>query len=134
VIINLTQHDATPDQVAAGVVDLRGEELVRLRRFLTFEEIPSSGHIDDRAISIAHLAIHNGLGGDDGENLHAHAAMIGGAPYLMASLERELRELGVDPIYAFSLRQGVEEKQPDGSVKKTQVFSHMGFVTPPASR
>lgn len=130
-IINLTQHEATEDQRAAGVVDLKGEELAKLRRLLTFDALPSSGEIDNRAITIAHLAVHNGLGGDEGDDPQPHAAMIGGAPYLMASLERQLRDLDVDPVYAFSLRQGVEEKQADGSIRKTQVFTHLGFVTPP---
>lgn len=131
-IINLTQHDATPEQVAAGVVNLKGEQLARLRQLLTFEELPSSGQINDRAITVAHLAIYNGFGGDDGDDPHPHAAMIGGAPFFMAALERQLRDLGVDPVYAFSQRRAVEEKQADGSVKKTQVFQHLGFVTPPA--
>jgi hypothetical protein len=131
-IINLTQHDATPEQIAAGVVDLKGEQLTRLRQLLTFEQIPSSGQIDDRAITVAHLAVFNGLGPDDGEDPVPRAAMIGGAPFFMAALERQLRALSVDPVYAFSQRRAIEKKQADGSVKKIQVFQHLGFVTPPA--
>lgn len=58
----------------------------------------------------------------------AESAMIGGAPFLMAPLEGALRTRGVIPLYAFSVRESVEEALPDGSVRKTQVFRHAGFV------
>jgi hypothetical protein len=54
--------------------------------------------------------------------------MIGGAPYLMAPLERSLRSVGVYPVYAFSVRESVEQTAPDGTVRKTNVFRHAGFV------
>lgn len=54
--------------------------------------------------------------------------MVGGAPFFMAPLEAALRAVNIIPVYAFSKRESVEEKQPDGSVKKTQVFKHAGFV------
>ena len=54
--------------------------------------------------------------------------MIGGAPYFMSTLEKVLKEHGFTPLYAFSKRESIEEKMPDGSVKKVQVFRHIGFV------
>jgi len=54
--------------------------------------------------------------------------MIGGAPYLMATLEKALREVGLNPIYAFSQRVSIDKENPDGSVTKTMVFKHLGFV------
>jgi hypothetical protein len=54
--------------------------------------------------------------------------MIGGAPYLMAPLEVALRAHGITPLYAFSVRESVEQTQPDGSVRKIAVFRHGGFV------
>lgn len=39
---------------------------------------------------------------------------------------RRLR--GLCPIYSFSKRVSVEERTPDGWVKKTTVFRHVGFV------
>lgn len=54
--------------------------------------------------------------------------MIGGAPYLMAPLERMLKKSGYRPVYSFSERRSVEETLPDGSVKKTAVFAHVGWV------
>lgn len=35
IILNLTQHDATPDQKLAGVVDLAPEDQTKLRKYLT---------------------------------------------------------------------------------------------------
>jgi hypothetical protein len=47
----------------------------------------------------------------------------------MAPLEAALREAGLRPVYAFSQRAGVEEeRQPDGSVRKVQVFRHAGWI------
>ncbi len=42
-IINLTQHAATAEQVAVGVVDLPAEQREALIDALTFESIPDAG-------------------------------------------------------------------------------------------
>ncbi|MDY0071845.1 MAG: hypothetical protein RBR77_04265 [Thauera sp.] len=117
-IINLTQHAATPEQVAAGVEDLRGEALEALRMYLTFDALPSRLDIEAAAEGIATLAAA----------LEYDAAMIGGAPWLMGPLEAALRRHGVKPLYAFSRREVVEAIQEDGSVRKTAIFRHCGFV------
>ena len=57
--------------------------------------------------------------------------MIGGAPFLLPILAEELREVGIDPLLAFSRRDTVEQTQPDGSVRKVAVFRHVGFVRHP---
>lgn len=54
--------------------------------------------------------------------------MIGGAPFLMPVLDKALRNYGHRPIYAFSKRESVEKTNPDGTVVKTSVFKHAGFV------
>lgn len=59
---------------------------------------------------------------------HGITAMIGGAPYLMAPLERALARYGVAAMYALSVRRSVEVLGPDGTVTKTQQFHHAGFV------
>lgn len=118
-IVNLTQHAATAEQKAAGVVEPADKALVQA--LITFDELPSAGEIRRRADELAQLAKAAGV----------EVAMIGGAPFFMAPLEKSLRAAGVKPVYAFSKRESVDEKQADGSVKKTQVFRHAGFV--PAS-
>lgn len=119
-IINLTAHPATPEQVAAGVFDLQGEALEGLKVLLTFDAPPSKDELRQRAIAICALA----------EDYHAAvpAAMIGGAPFFMGALETQLRRLGIQPLYAFSTRVVEEQTLPDGSIQKLAVFRHLGFV------
>lgn len=118
-ILNLTQHTATPEQLAVGVVDLpTHERRSHLQGLLTFAGLPSRDEVEQRAKMIARLA-------EDGP---CERAMIGGAPYLMAPLERALLAIGITPVYAFSVRDTAEERQPDGSVRKVNVFRHAGWV------
>ena len=117
-IINLTQHPATADQVVAGVVDLPEQEREVLKDLLTFDEPPTHREVVERAAQIVALTRDHG----------AERAMIGGAPYLMGPLERLLKAWGVQPFYAFTRREVVEEELPDGSVNKRAVFRHAGWV------
>jgi len=89
-----------------------------VRECLTFNDIPTKGEVVKRATWLADLA----------HELKYHSAMIGGAPYLMAELEKALLDRGIRPLYAFSTRESVEETFPDGSVRKVNVFKHVGFV------
>lgn len=116
-IVNLTQHQGAPEQ---GVIDLTGEKKTRLVELLNFVEMPNSLEILQRAEALAQLAVEEG----------GEAAMIGGAPFLMSALEKALKEQGVKPLYAFSRRESVEKKLPNGSVEKVAVFRHRGFVEP----
>lgn len=127
-IINLTQHPASAEQIAAGVVDLPSEAREALIALLTFASIPDAEEIRGRAHDIAELACFNGLGGDDGDDPFPSQAMIGGALWLMAPLSEELRQRSINPVFAFSVRDAEEVTQPDGSVRKIAVFRHAGFV------
>lgn len=116
-IINLTQHRAAPEQVADGVREARDRD--GLEKLLTFAFPPTRAELVERATALAELAQSEG----------ASAAMIGGAPYLMAPLEVALRAAGVKPLYAFAVRDSIEEPLPDGKgVSKVQVFRHAGWV------
>jgi len=115
-ILNLTQHDATPEQVAAGVFEPPADVKENIRRWLTFEKPRSVTALKGAAFYLACAA----------EHLGATAAMIGGAPFFMRWLEDALLERGIEPIYAFSKREVIEEK--DG--RKVTVFRHAGFVRP----
>ena len=127
-IINLTQHQASAEQVAVGVVDLPAEMRECLQAALTFDACPTADEIRERAEIVAELACFNGLSGDDGDSPMPEAAMIGGAPFLMGALERALKIVGITAVYAFSVRESVDQPQPDGSVRKVTVFRHAGFV------
>lgn len=128
IVVNLTQHPASAEQIAAGVVDLPSEARDALIALLTFASIPDAEEIRDRAHDIAELACFNGLGGDDGDDPFPSHAMIGGALWLMAPLAKELRLRSIEPVFAFSVRETEEKVQPDGSVKKVAIFRHAGFV------
>lgn len=120
-IVNLTQHKATQDQKDAGVVDLPEKLRDQLVELLTFDDMPDSYEVINRAHKIARML-------DDFVKSKPTAAMIGGAPFLMPVLDKELRVFGHKPLYAFSKRESVEKTNPDGTVVKTSVFKHAGFV------
>lgn len=128
-ILNLTQHNATPEQKAQLVVEPRMTK-EKIRELLTFEEIPTKEEIEARAKELARIAVSEAsmYAGDTDNEIWITRVMIGGAPYLMGALEKALRECGFTPVYAFSKRESEEIPQPDGSVKKIQVFRHVGFV------
>lgn len=113
-IVNLTMHPSTPEQRKEGVFDIPSS----YREYLDFQEIPSKEVLEIRAEILAITASSQG----------ADAAMIGGAPFFMATLERELKARGIKPCYAFSVRESIETVQEDGSVAKRSVFRHRGFV------
>jgi hypothetical protein len=122
-ITNLTQHQATPDQKKAGVVDLSDASKADAIKWMTFGECPVGREIDvtvDKLIDIAR----------DAGNLHV---MIGGAPFLMGPLERGLIDRGFVPLYSFTKRVTEEVPQDDGTVVKKAVFKHESFVDPTGS-
>lgn len=125
-ILNLTQHNATPDQIESGVVELPSQKKKLLTNLLTVNDLPTKTEIQDRCASIAFLAIHNGLG-DDGDDVIITEVMIGGAPAMMRPLEDALLGLRIQPLYAFSKRESVESIQTDGSVRKENVFRNVGW-------
>jgi hypothetical protein len=103
-----------------GCVELPEELQNEVRNLITFNEIPSDCEMRARAVRVAEIATESG----------ADSAMIGGAPYFQRYLEEELLVRGVEPVFAFSKRESVESIQEDGSVQKTFVFRHTGFVRP----
>lgn len=117
-ILNLTQHAATPEQLDAGVVNVSEDDKAKLTALLTFDTLPSRQDVAFRASDIAALAV----------SYHADCCMIGGAPFLMTALEIALQAHSIKPVYAFSQRVSIDAPQADGSVKKVAVFKHCGFV------
>jgi hypothetical protein len=128
-ILNLTQHNATAEQKAQLVVEPRMTK-EKIRELLTFEEIPTKEEIESRAEKLAEIAVSeaNHYAGETDNEVWITRVLIGGAPFFMGALEKAVRECGFTPVYAFSKRESEEIPQPDGSVKKIQVFRHLGFV------
>ena len=115
-ILNLTQHKPTEEQIKAGVID-PSEIKSEIQALLTFDEIPSKEEMEERAIRLARIVYSEGI----------NKAMIGGAPYFMSTLERVLKENGIQPLYAFSKRV-VEEVETENGFEKKVIFKHLGFV------
>ena len=125
-IYNLTMHVATQAQLDAGVVEPSDSDKKGIIDLLTFDALPTRGEIRYRADRLANIVANQC--DSEGDYVLFSDAMIGGAPYLMASLEYVLGEACIKPLYAFSVRESVESTEPDGSVVKRNVFRHMGFV------
>ena len=139
-ILNLTQHKTTAEQAGfvvdlddAKTVYLQGQDEVfggdngadfltrystSLNDILTFDEIPSTEEMVKRAEYLTNLA----------KELSFSYVMIGGAPFFMEILANSLRARSITPVYAFSKRVSVDSIQQDGTVVKTSVFKHVGFV------
>jgi len=84
-IINLTQHPASQEQVAAGVV--APAEDSKVKALLNFGELPTKGEIEARAEALASIAAESSCS----------SAMIGGALFLMPALVQALRNRGFVP-------------------------------------
>lgn len=117
-ILNLTQHTATDDQLVAGVVEPSLNFKNIIKKYLSFEDIPSKDDLNRCAKALTEIALTEGTS----------AVMIGGAPFFMSALENALKKEGIRVFYAFSKRESVEVTAEDGSVSKTSVFRHAGFV------
>lgn len=115
-ILNLTQHNATVEQISAGVYE--PTDKARVQKLLTFNEIPTKKELSLNALILAGIARKEG----------ATHVMLGGAPFFMAYLEEALIQLDIIPLYAFSVRESVEQVLEDGSTRKINVFKHKGFV------
>lgn len=137
--INLTQHTTTATQMADAqskgweVMDLPKEIQDEIKTLITFEDLPSQSEMVARAKRLADIA--ESVKGRDANGLmnqqHIVYAMIGGAPFFQSLLESALGAKGnVVGCYAFSKRKVVEVTNEDGTVTKTAVFDHEGFVFP----
>lgn len=122
IVLNLTQHNATQDQIDAGVCGL-GSDTEQLKKLLTFTSLPTKEEVASRATLIARLASE--VAYSTGETC---GAMIGGAPYLMGPLAEALKAHGITPLFSFTERKAIEKQLPNGEVEKTSVFLHVGFV------
>lgn len=117
-ILNLTSHTPTPEQIAKGVVQPREEIFSCHKDMLTFETIPSEKILRLTALVMAEHAKAEGF----------KYAMIDGPSYLIPHLVKELKEMGVTPLFSSTEKVSIEEPQLDGSVQKTDIFKHVKFT------
>lgn len=123
-IINLTQHELTPEQREFIDIECHTDRQ-KVKDLLTFTKLPTKEEIYYRALDLAAI-VENIV--DQDEHVDLFLVLIGGAPYLMKPLIEELKKIGVTPVFSYTDRVSVETMQPDGSVVKTQVFKHLGYV------
>lgn len=145
-IINLTQHVATEDQVAAGVVNVQANFVATLKNLLTFPPVYDVYMLIGRAQAIASLAYDSWnascqaaadadtrpLSSTDDAYMDywyhsAKECMIGGMPSFMRHLEDALIAKGFRVGYACTARVSVDKPDGKGGVEKTAVFKHVGM-------
>ena len=97
-----------------------------VKKMLNFDSKPTKNEIITRAIALANYA-YGLLNQAKGDNDKLYA-LIGGAPYLMGPLEEALKQEGIQPLYAYSQRESVEAKAENGTVIKTAIFRHKGYI------
>jgi hypothetical protein len=117
-IFNLTQHDPTQSQVAAGVQPplLTPQERQAL---LDFNTPPTSADVISRAERLVEIVSERCPEGA--------TIMIGGAMWLIAPLARRLQAAGFIPLFAYSERR-VREVTDGQTTKKVVEFVHSGWV------
>ena len=116
-ILNCTQHIVTPEQRRAGIIDLGRKSKRKLSWLMTFKGEPNYKEVQKRADSIA-LLIHKEYGN------FLDGVMIGGAHFLMSSLEQSLKKYGYEVCYPFGVKMRIEANE----FSKTTRFKHQGLV------
>ena len=116
-VVNLTQHNATVEQIKDGVFDLPDQLRQRLVELLTFPADYSRDDLEKAAQGIVSLV----------KEVDCFRTMIGGMPSFMPVLERALAKEGCAVGYARTERVSVDQVQADGSVRKVSVFQHAGM-------
>lgn len=127
-ILNLTQHAATPEQLAVGVVDVGPDVRSDVDKLLAFDDVPTATDLDMRAHLFARLAMvcwctRNPRGGQ------LPRVMIDPPVYLASAIERNLIEFGIEPLHSFAKPTlTITSTNDDGETVKTLVTEHVGFI------
>ena len=114
-ILNLTQHITTLEQQNDGVFEPKNKQSVI--SLLTFHSLPNEQIILERSNQLTEIV----------KDHHCDFVMIGGAPFLMSTLEKMLISKNIKPLYSFSERI-VIEKTIGNETQKTSIFKHVGWV------
>ncbi len=121
-MLNLTQHALTAEQWRDGAVEPEADVKAQIQELITFDRsvIEHPEQILNRAKALVSLIKR--------EYPLVNQAVVGGALYFMPALVRELKEVGIQPYFSYTDRVSQETHNPDGSVTKTLVFKHLGWV------
>ena len=116
-IFNLTQHVASQEQKEEGVIEPENDNKTVIKALLTFDTKPSEYELQQTAKEIISIVPKE-----------CDSVMIGGAPYFLPYLSKEAAKKGFEVLHSFTERVSVEKTNADGTVEKTSVFQHKGFV------
>ena len=121
-MLNLTQHALTAEQWRDGAVEPDQEMKAEIQKLITFDRsvMTEAGQIEERAKALVALIRK--------EYPLLNKAMVGGALYFMPALVRELKAVGIQPYFSYTDRVSTDVHNADGSVTKTLVFKHLGWV------
>lgn len=121
-MLNLTQHALTAEQWRDGAVEPEADVKAQIQELITFDRsvIEHPEQILNRAKALVSLIKR--------EYPLVNQAVVGSALYFMPALVRELKEVGIQPYFSYTDRVSQETHNPDGSVTKTLVFKHLGWV------
>lgn len=121
-MLNLTQHALTVEQWRDGAVEPEADVKAQIQELITFDRsvMEHPEQILNRAKELVSLIKR--------EYPLVNQAMVGGALYFMPALVREMKEAGIQPYFSYTDRVSQETHNPDGSVTKTLVFKHLGWV------
>lgn len=121
-MLNLTQHALTAEQWRDGAVEPEPDVKAEIQKLITFDRsvMEHPEQIWNRAKALTALIKR--------EYPLVNQAVVGGALYFMPALVRELKEAGIQPFFSYTDRVSTETQNPDGSVTKTLVFKHLGWV------
>ena len=149
-IINLTQHVASIEQLSQGLRDVKDREALQQLLTITEEALKCSDEIlsevlESKASQIISEFVYPEIiircedllqAPPFASGLHAVRAvketlevkcLVGGAPILMEVLIRKLKMHGCTPLHALSARVSEDQVQPDGNIKKISIFKHLRF-------
>lgn len=116
-VYNATRHLCTPEQLAAGIIDLPASLHKKIKAMSTFNPMPTMDMVESVADDVTHLLyMHISLIDPFEEDIQI---MIGGAPYYTAALADSLAQSGYQARYPFFQRKYVNSKV---------VFLHEGLV------
>lgn len=128
-VINLTQHTFSQEQLAefkaAGVKD---ENIIdtndEIKALITFNGDIDVEIIRERANNVRDY-VKKFL---DYDNNVVGYALTGGAPFFQAAVNEACRINGFVAMASYSERVSQERVQADGTIVKSSVFKHKGFV------
>lgn len=125
-ILNLTQHRATPEQVAAGVYDLPEKDRAELQNLLTLtkEDFEAPDENGIRHSNVCKILDKIDKLQEIIEKEKATHVLVGGIPIIVQRLKDIMEECSnVVMLESFSERVSVDG--PDG--KKVSTFKHLFF-------